>query len=250
LQYRAFVLDNAGHTRNTERFNATVPAPLIKLSSPENGRRVRTEVPLLATTDPDRPSQSVRFERRLPGGDWVPIGLDTSSPAYTFTDNISGLGLAEGDQVDYRAVLIEAGGNEVVSETRSVVAAIEPVSSVTIHYLRPSGDYGTPPNAWGLHLFGDAIADEVASQVTWDNPWDAIDEDDDGLLDQDEDGVRFEVPLKNDQAEFFFIVHLPGRDDVSTGREPGGDRSFVPLDHPEVWLLQGNPTIFFTDPTP
>jgi hypothetical protein len=56
------------------------------------------------------------------------------------------------------------------------------------------------------------IADEVASQVTWENPWYAIDE--------DEDGVRFEVPLKNDQAEFFFIVHLPGRDDVPRDVSP------------------------------
>jgi alpha-amylase len=242
LQYRAFVLDNAGHTRRTEQVNATVPAPLITLSSPENGRRVRTEVQLLATTDPDRPSQSVRFERRVPGGDWTTIGLDTSSPAYTFTDSLSGLGLAEGDQVDYRAVLIEAGGNEVASETRSVVAVIEPITSVTIHYLRPEGDYGTPPNAWGLHLFGEAIADEVLAQVQWTDPWDftAI----------DQDGARFEVPLKNDEADFFFIVHLPGRDDVPTGREPGGDRRFVPLDHPEVWLLQGDPNIYFADPTP
>ena len=99
VQYRAFVLDNVGHTRSTERFSATVPAPLITLNSPENGKRVRTEVLLLATADPERPSQSVRFERRVRGGDWVTIELDTSSPAYTFTDNVSGLGLAEGDQV-------------------------------------------------------------------------------------------------------------------------------------------------------
>ena len=240
VQYRGFVLDNAGRTRRSERFNAKVPAPLITLSTPANGMRVRTEVRLLATTDPDRPSQTVRFERRAPGGDWTTIGLDTSSPAYTFTDDLSGLGLAEGDQV--RAVLIEAGGNEVASETRSVLAVIEPVTSVTIHYLRTGGDYGTPPDAWGLHLFGEASADEVLGQVQWTDPWD--------FTTIDQDGARFEVPLKNDSADFFFIVHLPGRDDVPTGREPGGDRRIVPLDHPEVWLLQGDPDMYFTDPTP
>jgi alpha-amylase len=37
-------------------------------------------------------------------------------------------------------------------------------------------------------------------------------------------------------------LHPPGADE----REPGGDRSFVPLDHPEVWLKQGDPAIYFS----
>jgi hypothetical protein len=31
-------------------------------------------------------------------------------------------------------------------------------------------------------------------------------------------------------------------------REPGGDRSFVPLEHPEIWLVQGNPAVYFSPP--
>jgi glycosidase len=242
VEYRASVLDNAGHTRRSGRFHATVPAPLITLSTPADGLRVSTEVRLLATTDPDSASQNVRFERRAPVGDWTSIALDTSSPAYTFTDDLSGLGLTEGDRVDYRAVLIEASGNEVTSEVHSVVTVGEPLDSVTLHYQRAGVDYGTPPDSWGLHLFGESIADEVLGQVQWANPWE--------FTTIDQDGARFEVALKYDAGIFCFIVHLPGRDDVPTGREPGGDRCFVPLDHPEVWLLQGDPNLYFTDPTP
>ena len=42
----------------------------------------------------------------------------------------------------------------------------------------------------------------------------------------------------------------PNGDSVPSTREPGGDRAFVPLDHPEIWLKQGDPTIYFTQPPP
>jgi hypothetical protein len=54
----------------------------------------------------------------------------------------------------------------------------------------------------------------------------------------------FEIPLVDDTKPVNFIVHPPGADE----REPGGDRSFVPLDHPEIWIRQGDPTIYFAPP--
>jgi hypothetical protein len=45
-----------------------------------------------------------------------------------------------------------------------------------------------------------------------------------------------------------FIVHLPGRDDVPTGREPGGNRSFIPANTPEIWLKQGDATVYTSRP--
>ena len=47
-----------------------------------------------------------------------------------------------------------------------------------------------------------------------------------------------------------FIMHLPSGDTVPDTREPGGDRSFIPLDHPEIWLVQGDPTVYFSAPAP
>ena len=35
---------------------------------------------------------------------------------------------------------------------------------------------------------------------------------------------------------------------MPTTREPGGDRSFVPLDRPDVWLVQGDPTVYTSQP--
>ena len=45
------------------------------------------------------------------------------------------------------------------------------------------------------------------------------------------------------------MVHKPLGDSVPTTREPGGDRSFSPAAHPEIWLKQGDVTVYFTPPS-
>jgi glycosidase len=237
VAYRATVVDNAGHARTSAAFAAEVPAPLVTLLGPAEGDRVRGSVRLEASTDPDRADQEVRFERRLAGGEWTAVGTDTSSPLYVVDDDIGGLGLTEGAAIEYRAVLVEGDGNEVVSSTRTVTAAIDPVTSVTIHYVRPGGDYAD----WGLHLFGDAID----FTVDWTAPFQPVSRTPEG-----DDGIRFEVPVANDTQSLCFIIHTPGGDAVPTTREPGGDQCFVPLSHPEVWMVAGDPTKHYADPTP
>jgi len=233
VQYRAIVLDNAGNTRTSRTRGADVPAPRITITTPTQGSRVRGQVRLLASVDPERPSQSVTFQRQVGTGAWTSIGTDTSSPAYTAVDDISGLGLATGDPIRYRAVLTEADGNEVTSRVRTVQVAPPPVTTAVVHYKRPAGDYAD----WGLHLFGDA----VQTPTEWTAPLQRV-----GV---DDDGARFEIAIKDDTKPVGFIVHLPGRDDVPTGREPGGDRSFVPADSPEIWLKQGDPTVYTSRPS-
>ena len=45
------------------------------------------------------------------------------------------------------------------------------------------------------------------------------------------------------------LHHAPASGDtVPTTREPGGDRSFVPLDGTDVWLVQGDPTVYTSQP--
>jgi hypothetical protein len=107
-----------------------------------------------------------------------------------------------------------------------------PLTTAVVHYKRPAGDYAD----WGLHLFGGA----VVTETQWTAPLQPVA--------IDADGARYEIALKDETKPVSFIVHLPGRDDVPTGREPGGDRSFVPLEHPEIWLVQGDPTIHFEPP--
>ena len=137
--------------------------------------------------------------------------------------------------VRYRAVLTYAPGKTVTSATRSVTVVTEPVTTAVVHYLRPAGDY----DDWGLHLWGDAIADGVATD--WAAPRQR-----DGV---DDFGAVYQIPLKDDTKPVNFIMHRPSGDVVPDTREPGGDRSFVPLEHPEIWLVQGDPTVYFSPPS-
>jgi hypothetical protein len=141
-----------------------------------------------------------------------------------------------GTAIRYRAVLIEGNGNEVVSRSRTVTVAPPPVTTAVVHYRRTAGDY----DGWGLHLWGDAVRDDVLAGVSWGDPFDRTSIDD--------FGARFEIPLDDDTRPLNYIIHLPGRDDVPAGREPGGDRTFVPATSPEVWIVQGDPTIHTTRP--
>ena len=136
LQYRALVLDNAGHVRASQARSTQVPSPSVRISTPTDGGTVTNIDPVTvkATVDPERPSQSVRFERRVGSGDWTVLGTDTSSPEYVWTDDVESLPL--GTQVSYRAVLLEPGQPPVTSAPVTVTTA-EPkpapgVNSVTV----------------------------------------------------------------------------------------------------------------------
>ena len=233
VQYQAVVLDNAGHSRSSAARAGTVAPPTIELEAPTDGGRVRGEVEVRAVATPDHPTYSVTFYRQVGSGAWTPIGTDTSSPVYTVFDDTSGL--ADGSTVRYKAVLTYAPGQVVESATRSVTVVTEPVTTALVHYRRPAGDF----DQWGLHLWGDAIADGVAT--TWDAPRQR-----DGT---DAFGAFYRIPLKDDTKPVNFIMHQPSGDVVPDTREPGGDRSFVPLEHPEIWLVQGDPTVYFSPPS-
>jgi alpha-amylase len=232
VQYKAVVLDNAGHSRASAVRTGTVAPPAIELEAPTDGGRVRGRVEVRAVATPDHPDYAVTFYRQVGDGPWTAIGTDTSSPVYTAFDDTTGL--ANGSVVRYRAVLTYAPGRTVESAPRSVTVVTEPVTTAVVHYRRPAGDY----DSWGLHLWGDAIADGVAT--AWDAPRqrDAVD----GF------GAVYQIPLKDDTKPVNFIMHQPSGDTVPDTREPGGDRSFVPLEHPEIWLVQGDPTVYFSRP--
>ena len=236
LAYRAVVLDNARHTRTSQARETSVPPPALTIETPAEGSNVRGTIEVRAVADPERATHVVDFERRVGDGEWTPIGTDDSSPAYTVFDDLSALGLAAGTAVAYRATLTEPDGTTVTSEVRTVQAAGPPATMATLHYFRPAGDYGE----WGLHLWGDAVDPDVLAQITWDDPW---------PLTRVEDGwAAYEIPLQTDEVPVNFIMHLPGGDTVPTSREPGGDRSFVPIDSPEVWIVQGDPTVHTSRP--
>jgi hypothetical protein len=67
------------------------------------------------------------------GGPWTAIGqADSSSPAYTVTDDLASLELADGTEVRYRATMAGSGFN-VVSGVRTVLVGAAPQpESVTV----------------------------------------------------------------------------------------------------------------------
>ena len=152
VQYRATVLDNAGHTRTSDPEQIQVAAPAVALTAPTQDGRVSGLARLTAEVTPDDNDNSVRFERSVDGGDvgdgrhrCVAAGLHASA------DDVSAV--APGAPVEYRAVLTYAPGKTVTSAVRAVTA-VATVTTATIHYDRSDDDY-VP---WGLHLFGAALA--------------------------------------------------------------------------------------------
>ena len=97
-----------------------------------------------------------------------------------------------------------------------------------IHYHRPDGNY----TGWGLHLWGDAIAEGVATDWTSPRP----------PTGQDAFGVFFEIPLADPTASLNFIIHKGDEKDTPA------DRSFIPALTPEIWVESGDPTNYPTEP--
>ncbi|HEY3006761.1 MAG TPA: alpha-amylase family glycosyl hydrolase [Micromonosporaceae bacterium] len=239
LHYRAVVLDNRRHTAASVAKSAVVPPPLVTIESPPEGSRVRGTVQVRAVVDPERATHVVSFERRIAGGAWTPVGADSSSPVYTVFDQLPA-DLAVGTMVEYRAILTEPGGATATSAVRTVQYAGPPVTVATLHYFRPAGDYGDQDTGWGLHMWGNAVDPAVLAQIAWDNPWPWT---------RIVGGwAEYDIPLVDDTQPVNFIMHLPSGDSVPATREPGGDRSFLPIDHANVWIVQGDPTVYTSPP--
>jgi glycosidase len=239
LDYKAIVL-HGSKTRTSDAFDSEVPAPKVTIEVPAEGSKVRDSVLVRAVVDPERATHVVTFERSVDGGPWEEIGSDDSSPAYVVEDDISGLGLEPGTPIAYRAILTEPDGTTVTSAVRTVQQAPAPIDTATLWYFRPAGDYLD----WGLHLWGLAVNPTGGDMpgVSWGDPFDRT-----GI----EGGwARFDIPLVDDTQAVNFIIHRPGGDDVPTTREVGGNRSFIPLDAPQVWIKQGDPTVYTSQPAP
>ncbi|KQR75262.1 alpha-amylase [Arthrobacter sp. Leaf337] len=133
VEYRAVVLDNGGNTSLSAARSGTVPAPVLAMQKPAEGSSVDGKVEVSATASPEKADYTVNFERSVDGGEWTPIGSDSSSPAYTVFDDLSALGLTDGTKVRYRATMSVPGAENVVSDIRTVVAGeIPQPDSVTV----------------------------------------------------------------------------------------------------------------------
>jgi alpha-amylase len=201
-----------------------VAPPALTLEAPREEGRVRGRVEVRATATPELPSYVARFERSVDGGAWTDVGSDDTSPVYTAFDDTSGL--PDGARVTYRAILTYAAGRTVTSDTtRTVTVVATPVTQVTIHYKRTTdASYA----AWGLHLFGDALAPgEATAEWTNATPFEG----------SDAFGAFHTIAIDEDTRQVGFVVH--GRPPNENVKDTDADRFFVPLECPHVFVTQG-----------
>ncbi|MCB9157682.1 MAG: pullulanase-type alpha-1,6-glucosidase [Caldilineaceae bacterium] len=107
---------------------------------------------------------------------------------------------------------------------------------VTIHYRRADGDYGDPASSdandfWGLHLWGDALADGVGTEWASPRPFNDI----------DEFGAYWRVPIQDASQPVNFIIH---RGDA---KDPGPDQSMHPEEGAAVWITSDNEEIYMQE---
>jgi pullulanase-type alpha-1,6-glucosidase len=107
---------------------------------------------------------------------------------------------------------------------------------VTIHYRRDDGDYGDPASPdfndfWGLHLWGEALADGAGTDWTGPRPFDGVDP---------AFGAFWQVPIKVENATLplNFIIHR------GDNKDPGPDQSLIPVETASVWIMSGDETIY------
>jgi alpha-amylase len=231
LEYKAVVLDNAGHTRESAARSARVAEPAITIETPFEGQGARDSVALRATTTPEHGDYVMRFERSVNDGAFTTVGTDDSSPVYKAVDDTSDL--EDGDTVKYRAVLTYSPGRSTTSATRTARIAKAPVTDVVIHYKRTSdSNYA----AWGLHLFGDGLA-SGENTPDWPQPkaFEGI----------DDFGAFHEIGIADDTERVGFIVHgRPAGGGNADVKDVDPDRFLIPLATPEIWLRQGDTRIY------
>ncbi|MGI5291577.1 pullulanase-type alpha-1,6-glucosidase [Nonomuraea polychroma] len=94
----------------------------------------------------------------------------------------------------------------------------------TIHYSRQDKTY----DGWGLHLWGDALADEAVTEWASPRPPDGV----------DAYGAFWKVPLKNAAARLNYII------DKGDTKDPGPDQAITPATQPEAFVNSGVDRIF------
>jgi glycosidase len=180
----------------------------------------------------------VTFAVKVGDGEWKPIGTDDNAPYRVFYD-ASHLRGQDGTTLAFRAIVNDLNQHLAADQVLNIGVEFteeEPEAAkqyALVHYNRPGGDYGdhTTGNAndfWGLHLWGDGIA---ASEVTdWASPK--------PFLGEDEYGRFAFIEVTDDTQPINFIVHRGDTKDTDP------DRSFDPAVTPEIWLREGDTTVY------
>ncbi|WP_426508607.1 pullulanase-type alpha-1,6-glucosidase [Dactylosporangium sp. McL0621] len=171
------------------------------------------------------PLSTVTFAARAGDGAWKLLGTDQAGPYAAYHDLD---GLAAGTKLEYKAVVRDGSGR--TAEARITTKVGTPPSAASadyavVHYQRPAGGY----DDWSLYAWGD-----IQDPMSW--PAGAP------FAGEDSYGRFAWVKLKPGATNMgFLVVDHNGVKDVEA------DRSLDPTKHPEIWLKQGDATIYTSE---
>ncbi|CAM2011061.1 pullulanase-type alpha-1,6-glucosidase [Acanthopleuribacter pedis] len=213
----------------------TLPAPSpMQFTTVNEGDSVGGTVELAVSGNENRFGE-ITFAVSVDGGEWQVLGTDTNAPYRVFWDSSS---VAEGTAVRFVATFDDLNGNQTATEVNAVVgdATADQAAYAIIHYTREDGDYGDNNSSdyndfWGLHLWGDAIAPEEATD--WTAPK--------KLIGESEYGRFAWIKLSGNPGAINFIVH---RGDTKDGTD--ADRAFDVSDGTQIWLKGGDGEHYFS----
>ena len=240
LQYRAIVLDNRGHTRKSRARSARVPAPALTWDTTApvaaEGSKQRDEVLLRLFADPERATHVVyvraQRRRRPVDGD-----RDRLLLARLPAPRRHRRARPRGRRSPTGPSLAEPDGTRVTSAVRTIEVA-GAAGSTRRPCATGARTATTRPGACTCGATRWIPRCSRRSRGT-----------SRGRVTRVEDGWGvYEIPLVDD-TQAGELHHAPAvRGLRADTREPGGDRSFVPLQIADVWLKAGDTTIYTSQP--
>jgi pullulanase-type alpha-1,6-glucosidase len=198
-------------------------APQVRITSPPAGSAVAGRAEVRADVPGDGLS-SVTFAVQVGDGPWRLLGTANRAPYRVYHDLD---GLPAGTRLTYKAVVRDSAGRTASAKSAATVGTPPSAADheyVVVHYQRSDGNY----DPWGLYTWGDI-------DPAWSTPWPT------GQPFAGEDAYgRFAwVKLKPGARNVgFLVVDSNGNKDVQA------DRFVDPSRQPEIWLKQGDPTIY------
>ncbi|MFC6021034.1 pullulanase-type alpha-1,6-glucosidase, partial [Plantactinospora solaniradicis] len=204
-------------------------APTVRITEPAPDAAVPTRVGVVAQVSGD-PLATVTVATRVDGGDWTLLGQarNQGSPVpYRVYHDLAGL--PAGARIEYKAVVRDSAGRTATTRSTATVGTPPWAAGrdwLVVHYQRPAGGY---PD-WQLYPWGDI---DPAYQTPWPTGQPFAGEDAYG---------RFAwVKLKPGAGTVgFLVVDAAGNKDVAVDRTVDVSRTG------EVWLKQGDPTVYST----
>ncbi|MEZ0029048.1 pullulanase-type alpha-1,6-glucosidase [Kitasatospora sp. MAP12-15] len=217
--------------RAAGRLAASAAAPSISLSAPADGT---TGTVTVGANVGGSDFHRVTFAAQLGNGPWQTLG-GSDTGADKVTQDLSAA--APGTVVRYKAVVQDSSGHlrsTTASFTTGTPAPQPPPTATAhpyavVHYQRKDGDY----DGWNLYAWGD-LADGEGTSWPAGHPFTG----------RDAYGAFAYVKLNSAASDVGFIVENNGTKDVAA------DRHIDVGATGEVWLKQGDPTVYQQNPGP